>query len=184
MLRLNIRQPTTRPTTNKAKRRSGLRPRSTACSNSSTRQSFVLRTRCSWSARSRSSPRISLRPRVTTRPVARCWSISVATPKPVARRSMTGSRRRQTSASSDRAVLVAKNSLDVAEKAVGPHHPSVATSLNNLAELYKTQGQYAQAESHAFVQSSDEIEWRTRRCSRRLCRMRAPKHSDHWTVAT
>ena len=46
----------------------------------------------------------------------------------------------------DRAVIVAKKALQVAEKAVGPDHPSVATSLNNLAELYHTQGQYAQAE--------------------------------------
>ncbi len=46
----------------------------------------------------------------------------------------------------DRAVVVAKKALDVAEKAVGPNHPSVATSLNNLAELYRAQGQYAQAE--------------------------------------
>ena len=46
----------------------------------------------------------------------------------------------------DRAVVVAKKALDVAEKAVGPDHPSVAMSLNNLALLYDTQGQYAQAE--------------------------------------
>ena len=46
----------------------------------------------------------------------------------------------------DRAVVVAKKALDVAEKAVGPNHPSVATSLNNLAALYRAQGQYAQAE--------------------------------------
>jgi tetratricopeptide (TPR) repeat protein len=46
----------------------------------------------------------------------------------------------------DRAVVVAKKALDVAEKAVGPNHPNVATSLNNLALLYNAQGQYAQAE--------------------------------------
>ena len=46
----------------------------------------------------------------------------------------------------DRAVVVAKKALEVAEKNVGPNHPDVATSLNNLAELYRTQGQYAQAE--------------------------------------
>ena len=46
----------------------------------------------------------------------------------------------------DRAVTVAKKSLEVAEKALGPDHPDVATSLNNLAELYRAQGQYAQAE--------------------------------------
>ena len=32
------------------------------------------------------------------------------------------------------------------EKALGPVHPNVATSLNNLAALYQTQGNYAQAE--------------------------------------
>jgi len=46
----------------------------------------------------------------------------------------------------DRAVVVAKKALEVAEKAVGSNHPSVAASLNNLALLYATQGQYAQAE--------------------------------------
>ena len=46
----------------------------------------------------------------------------------------------------DRAVVVANKALQVAEQAVGPNHPSVATSLNILAVLYNTQGQYAQAE--------------------------------------
>ena len=46
----------------------------------------------------------------------------------------------------DRAVVVAKKALQVAEQNVGPNHPDVATSLNNLALLYQTQGQYAQAE--------------------------------------
>src|SRR2546426_1076820 len=46
----------------------------------------------------------------------------------------------------DRAVVVAKKALAVAEKAVGPNHPAVATSLHNLALLYRSQGQYAQAE--------------------------------------
>jgi tetratricopeptide (TPR) repeat protein len=32
------------------------------------------------------------------------------------------------------------------EKALGPEHPNVATSLNNLAALYKAQGRYAEAE--------------------------------------
>jgi tetratricopeptide (TPR) repeat protein len=36
--------------------------------------------------------------------------------------------------------------LAIAEKALGPEHPNVATSLNNLAGLYDAQGQYAQAE--------------------------------------
>ena len=46
----------------------------------------------------------------------------------------------------DRAVVVAMKALDVAEKSVGPNHPAVATSLNNLALLYLAQGQYAQVE--------------------------------------
>ncbi|MGH8604385.1 MAG: tetratricopeptide repeat-containing protein [Gammaproteobacteria bacterium] len=46
----------------------------------------------------------------------------------------------------ERAVVVAKKALQVAEKALGPDHPTVAASLNNLAALYDAQGQYAQAE--------------------------------------
>ena len=36
--------------------------------------------------------------------------------------------------------------LQIQEKALGPDHPDVATSLNNLALLYYNQGQYAKAE--------------------------------------
>jgi tetratricopeptide (TPR) repeat protein len=39
-----------------------------------------------------------------------------------------------------------KRSLAIYEKALGPNHPDVATSLNNLAELHRTQGQYSKAE--------------------------------------
>ena len=46
----------------------------------------------------------------------------------------------------DRALVVAKKSLELAERNVGPDHPAVAISLNNLALLYKTQGDYAKAE--------------------------------------
>ena len=46
----------------------------------------------------------------------------------------------------DRGVVVAQKALEVAESSVGPDHPDVATSLNNLAFLYDTQGQYVQAE--------------------------------------
>ena len=46
----------------------------------------------------------------------------------------------------DRAVIVAQKALQVAEQNVGPDHPDVATSLNNLAGLYRTQGDYAKAE--------------------------------------
>lgn len=41
---------------------------------------------------------------------------------------------------------VAKEALKVAKLTFGPNHPAVATSLNNLAVLYRAQGRYAQAE--------------------------------------
>ena len=42
-------------------------------------------------------------------------------------------------------VVVAKHALEVAQTNVGTDHPDVATSLNNLAVLYKAQGDYAKA---------------------------------------
>lgn len=39
-----------------------------------------------------------------------------------------------------------KRSLAIWEKSLGPEHPNVATSLNNLALLYDTQGRHDQAE--------------------------------------
>ena len=39
-----------------------------------------------------------------------------------------------------------KQSLGIRKKALGPEHPDVATSLNNLAVLYSAQGLYAKAE--------------------------------------
>ncbi len=39
-----------------------------------------------------------------------------------------------------------QRALTIWEKALGPEHPHVATSLNNLAGLYEAQGRYAQAE--------------------------------------
>ena len=38
-----------------------------------------------------------------------------------------------------------RRSLTILEKALGPEHPNVATSLNGLAALYKAQGNYAEA---------------------------------------
>ncbi len=37
-------------------------------------------------------------------------------------------------------------SLAIWEKTLGPEHPNVVTSLNNLAELYRTQHEFDQAE--------------------------------------
>ena len=39
-----------------------------------------------------------------------------------------------------------QRSLAIKEKALGPDHPSVATTLNNLAGLYESQGRYEEAE--------------------------------------
>jgi tetratricopeptide (TPR) repeat protein len=39
-----------------------------------------------------------------------------------------------------------KRSLSLIEQLLQENHPDVATSLNNLAELYKYQGRYAEAE--------------------------------------
>jgi tetratricopeptide (TPR) repeat protein len=40
-----------------------------------------------------------------------------------------------------------RRSLAIQEKALGPNHPDVANSLNNLALLYQTKARYADAES-------------------------------------
>ena len=44
------------------------------------------------------------------------------------------------------AIPLAQQVLAMREKALGPDHPDVAGSLNNLAELYNEQGRYAEAE--------------------------------------
>ena len=44
------------------------------------------------------------------------------------------------------AIPYAKQVLEIYEKILGNEHPLVATSLNNLAELYKSTGRYAEAE--------------------------------------
>jgi tetratricopeptide (TPR) repeat protein len=44
------------------------------------------------------------------------------------------------------ATEVAKRALALAEKALGPDHPDVGHSMNNLALLQKSQGRYAEAE--------------------------------------
>ena len=42
--------------------------------------------------------------------------------------------------------LLAERSLAIREKTLGPGHPDVATSLNNLAALYQAQGRHPEAE--------------------------------------
>lgn len=41
---------------------------------------------------------------------------------------------------------VLRRALATQEQELGPNHPNTATSLNNLALLYHTQGKYTQAE--------------------------------------
>ena len=47
----------------------------------------------------------------------------------------------------DRAVAVAQKALRVAERNVGPDHPDVATSLENLAALYRALKRDSEAEA-------------------------------------
>jgi tetratricopeptide (TPR) repeat protein len=42
---------------------------------------------------------------------------------------------------------LAERALEIREKALGPEHPDVARSLNNLANLYRDKGDYARAET-------------------------------------
>jgi tetratricopeptide (TPR) repeat protein len=39
-----------------------------------------------------------------------------------------------------------QRALEIHEKSYGRDHPNVATSLNDLAELYRIEGRYAEAE--------------------------------------
>ena len=47
---------------------------------------------------------------------------------------------------SERSVIAAQKAIEIAEENVGPDHPYVAISLNNLALLYSNEGEYAKAE--------------------------------------
>jgi tetratricopeptide (TPR) repeat protein len=44
------------------------------------------------------------------------------------------------------AEIIAGKTLEVGEDALGPEHPEVAASLNNLGELYRAQGRHTEAE--------------------------------------
>jgi len=46
----------------------------------------------------------------------------------------------------DEALSLAERALEIGEKALGSEHPTVATSLNNLAALYHAKGDYTKAE--------------------------------------
>jgi len=53
--------------------------------------------------------------------------------------------RRQLSKMGGSLLPLYSRTLAIREKALGPEHPSVATTLNNLAELYKNQDRYGEA---------------------------------------
>ncbi len=46
----------------------------------------------------------------------------------------------------EEAIPKARDALGIREKALGAAHPDVAQSLNNLAELYRAQGRYEEAD--------------------------------------
>jgi hypothetical protein len=56
---------------------------------------------------------------------------------------------RYSQGSYDRAVVVARKALQVAEETVGSNHPAVATSLENMSELYRKTGREKAAEELA-----------------------------------
>ncbi len=47
--------------------------------------------------------------------------------------------------------------LELTRRSLGGSHPDVATSLNNLAQLYRSQGRYSEAEP-LYVQALDICE--------------------------
>ena len=44
------------------------------------------------------------------------------------------------------AIPLAEKAVEIAKRVYGPEHPDTATSLNNLAVLYRDMGEYAKAE--------------------------------------
>jgi tetratricopeptide (TPR) repeat protein len=63
---------------------------------------------------------------------------------------------------SSEAIPLALRALIIREKALGPDHPDVAVSLNNLGELYRAQGRYADAEplyKRSVRQESQQASW-------------------------
>src|ERR1700693_4057798 len=46
----------------------------------------------------------------------------------------------------DEAEPLLRRALELREKALGPDHPDIAQSLNNLASIYRDRGEYEKAE--------------------------------------
>ena len=55
--------------------------------------------------------------------------------------------------------LLHQRALAIREKTLGPEHPHVATSLNNLAALYRAQGRYAEAEPVPEYEFDQTVSW-------------------------
>lgn len=45
----------------------------------------------------------------------------------------------------EKTLPLSQRALDISEKVLGPQHPDVATTLNNLALLYESRGEYEKA---------------------------------------
>ena len=73
----------------------------------------------------------------------RRWGPTIPTWPPA---STTWPTRTNTRGGTPRPSRSSKRALAIREKALGPDHPDVAASLNNLATLYIDQGRYAEAE--------------------------------------
>ncbi len=56
------------------------------------------------------------------------------------------------------AIAIAERVLEMMKKLLGDEHPDVATSLNNLAQLYYYQGRYSEAEPPLHTSTGDVSE--------------------------
>src|SRR5262245_5644620 len=113
-----------------------------------TRQEFKPRTRRCIRRPSRLSGRWRSLSRI---PAPSCWAAMVAVPS----RTQTADDTAALSAEAEKlyqagkfveAIEIAKRVLAIREKALGPEHPELGTSLSDLALLYYAQGRYAEAE--------------------------------------
>ena len=74
----------------------------------------------------------------------------------------------------DEAVVIARQSLTLAERLHEPDHPSVGTSVYNLALLYDSQGRYAEAEPLCTSALSASARRRWGRSTRMSARNKQP----------
>ncbi len=75
----------------------------------------------------------------------------------------------------DEAIALTSEALAIREKALGPDHPDVAKSLNNLAALYVEKGRFAEAEPLYLARSRDHRKGTWRRRPRTSPRSSTPR---------